>query len=325
MPNATKLKKSDEKAEKFVDSADQLKDDLSVRSEMKPKDKSVNLRLPSELLETVSKRSEMLPLRGSVLGVDVGYSTNRKSSAICRIDWTENTCSWALARFRAVEPERSSTIAQVSGDSPIEAAAFDGPLRGGLDHIGRYRLAECVLTKGFQPLIGKPGQSNSPVGRSLNEAANKCASAVINSCKARLVPAQHTKAIHSRAIAEAFPSAFLGVMIESPASLNAKRKGRSDIFFKYLIESGTLHELLRYLLPNRKLGLEISTITNHDERAAFVCALTALCVASRDFMAVGDQDGWIILPPQAFVMPWAIRQLKANSETLSCLHVEMPT
>ncbi len=67
MEKATKLKKlptfrNDRAAEDFVDRADLSKYDLSggefVRFEMKPKDKSVNLRLPSELLETVRKRAK---------------------------------------------------------------------------------------------------------------------------------------------------------------------------------------------------------------------------------------------------------------------------
>jgi predicted DNA binding CopG/RHH family protein len=47
--------KTDEEAEQFVDTADLSEYDLSggeiVRFELKPKDKSVNLRLPEQLLE----------------------------------------------------------------------------------------------------------------------------------------------------------------------------------------------------------------------------------------------------------------------------------
>jgi len=53
--------KDDREAEEFVDRADLSEYDLSgaqlVRFEMKPKDKTVNLRLPSELLETVRKHA----------------------------------------------------------------------------------------------------------------------------------------------------------------------------------------------------------------------------------------------------------------------------
>ena len=67
MPRPTKLKKlptfkSDRDAERFVDRADLSQFDLSgaefVRFEWKPKDTSVNLRLPGELLEAVRKRAK---------------------------------------------------------------------------------------------------------------------------------------------------------------------------------------------------------------------------------------------------------------------------
>jgi len=67
MPRPTKLKKlptfkSDRDAERFVDGADLSQFDLSggkfVRFELKPKDRSVNLRLPGELLEAVRKRAK---------------------------------------------------------------------------------------------------------------------------------------------------------------------------------------------------------------------------------------------------------------------------
>jgi predicted DNA binding CopG/RHH family protein len=53
--------KIDEEAEQFVEKADLSEYDLSggqiVRFEMKPKDKSVNLRLPEQLLEAVRNRA----------------------------------------------------------------------------------------------------------------------------------------------------------------------------------------------------------------------------------------------------------------------------
>jgi predicted DNA binding CopG/RHH family protein len=67
MPRPTKLKKlptfkSDREAEAFVDKADLSAYDLSggefVRFELKPKDKTVNLRLPGQLLEAVRKRAK---------------------------------------------------------------------------------------------------------------------------------------------------------------------------------------------------------------------------------------------------------------------------
>ena len=71
MPKPTKLKKlptfkSDREAEQFVDKADLAQYDLAggefVRFELKPKDKSVNLRLPGQLLDAVRKRAKRVGL-----------------------------------------------------------------------------------------------------------------------------------------------------------------------------------------------------------------------------------------------------------------------
>jgi hypothetical protein len=254
----------------------------------------------------------MLPSSGSVLGVDVGWSTARRSSAVCRLDWDQASVRWSIARFRALDPERAHIIARIAGDARLLAAAFDGPLRRGLDVIGKYRAAELMLTRRLQPLIGKPGQASSPTGRMLNAHANHCASIVLDQCD--LAPSSHAEAIHERAIVEAFPSSFLGVMIAEPAALKARRGNRSDVFYVHLVETGVLCALLNHLLPGRSPAHHPSAVSDHDERAALVCALTALCIAAGDFVAVGDEDGWITLPPPSMTRVWALDALRANAE-----------
>lgn len=252
-----------------------------------------------------------IPDCGSVLGIDVGYSPTRRSSAICRLDWDLSTVSLTIERFRAVEPERSETIKRLA-NRPIHAAAFDGPLRADLGIIGCYRRAEQLLTRGLRPFIGKPGQANAPVGKRLNEHANACARIVIDT--ATVGASTHEHAIHSTAIAEAFPSSFLGLLIEEPRDLQARRGNRSDIFYVHLVQSGGLFALLHYVLLGRRSVIALEAISNHDDRAAVVCALTALCVAAGNYSAVGDDNGWIILPPPSFVRSWAWPILLANAE-----------
>jgi hypothetical protein len=249
----------------------------------------------------------------SVLGVDVGYSPMRRSSAVCRLDWDEQKIHWTIARFRAAEPERSVTIARIAGETLLACAAFDGPLRSDLEPIAVYRVAERMLTRRLQRLIGKPGQSSTPVGKQLNCHANECAKIVLGLGK--ISPATHRTAIHSKAIVEAFPSSFLGLMIAEPQLFAAQRGNRSDIFYVHLAGTGVLTRLICDLLPNRRLVDIFEAVTNHDDRAAVVCALTSLCVAARRYSSVGDQQGWIILPPKDFIQPWAWSLLIENAET----------
>lgn len=258
---------------------------------------------------------------GSVIGIDVGCSPTRRSSAICRLDWSASAISWAIARFRAVEPERECAIASLAGGRRIAAAAFDGPLRRGFDLIGKYRAAERMLTRRLRPLIGKPGQSNSPVGMLLNRHANDCVRLVV--ARSDVQPASHQTPIDDKALVEAFPSSFLGMLIEDPASLAARRADRSDTFFKHLAQAGALRTLVEHCLPGRQVADDPNCIVNHDERAAFVCALSALCVARGDFVAVGDDDGWIILPPRRFIQPaqWLLLSANAAAEKNETLHI----
>lgn len=250
----------------------------------------------------------MPPAGGAVLGLDVGCSEVRRSSAVCRLDWDAAMIRWTIRRFRARPDERAAAVAALA-DRPLSAAAFDGPLRRGLDEIGAYRRAERLLTLGFGPRIGKPGQSNSPVGRLLNAHANANARAVL--ATGFVATARHEQAIDDRAIVEAFPSAWLGMLIADPEALAATRANRSDRFYRHLAQAGVLDAVLAHLLPGRSAPA-FDAVTDHDERAALICALTALGVAAGDYAVVGDEQGWIVLPPPALIQPWALAQLAAN-------------
>jgi len=169
-----------------------------------------------------------------------------------------------------------------------------------------------MLTRRLGVRIGKPGQVNVPVGRALNEAANDCARSIMRQCA--LGHARHKVSIDPLAIVEAFPSSFLGVMLKDPAAIKARRGNRSDLFYQDLERTGQLARLIAYLLPGRALAHSLASVTNHDDRAGLICALTALSVAADDYVAVGDDDGWVILPPPAFVQGWAQADLTANAQ-----------
>ncbi len=212
-------------------------------------------------------------------------------------------------------------LTAVAGNVLLEAAAFDGPLRKGLDVIGRYRTAERMLTRRLGAKIGKPGQASAPIGKALNAAANTCARIIRERC--HLAPALHAVAIDKRAIVEAFPTAFMGLLLSDPSSIATRRGDRSDLFYQHLAASGQLSGLIDYLLPGRISELDLASLMNHDDRAALVCAITALCVTTGDFTAVGDTDGWIVLPPREVICDWALYDLEANArdEAPGCLHV----
>ncbi len=250
-----------------------------------------------------------------MLGIDVGYSQRRRSSAACVLCWNADEVEWSMARFRAIEPERTESIRRLTTGTSLLAAAFDGPIGAGLETIGSYRMAERMLTRRLGKKIGKPGQSNSPFGRLLNQAASDYAHIVVKECE--VAPATHAAAIHEKALVEAFPSAFMGMMIAEPETLDVARNNRSDRYFERLRDDGSFVNLSETLLPGRKVRPSLSGITDHDERAAFVCALTALGVATGQTVSVGDEQGWIFLPPPSLVQGWAMADLHSNAAEYS--------
>ena len=160
-----------------------------------------------------------------------------------------------------------------------------------------------MLTRSFGARIGKPGQSNSPVGIRLNEEANNCVRIVLS--VADVATSLSGIRIDEYCVVEAFPSSYLGLMISDPESIGAIRKNRSDKFFEALNSDGTFLSLLRYLLPGRRTLRDLGGVKNHDDRASLICAISALGVAVGKYCAVGGSNGWIILPPRTFIQQWA--------------------
>ena len=244
----------------------------------------------------------LLPASGAVLGIDVGWSLRSASSGICRLDWDAHTINWTVRHFTGHPEARAASLDAVAGDQRLLAVGLDGPLRGDLAVIDRYRLAEKRLSqKAIAGRISQPGSSRSPVGRLLNHHTNQFASLLID--RGIVAQARHAHAVHQRALFEAFPTSFLGLMLENAEK--GPRQQRSDRYYLALLANGTLERLLAHHLPGRQLSGDLEAVRNHDERAALICAISALGVARQDYVSVGDADGWIILPPRAFIADWA--------------------
>lgn len=261
---------------------------------------------------------------GLALGVDVGWSEKKKTTGVCVLTWDRHTVTLQQERIGKDAEHLRDDLKRVTDSRTALAVAIDGPLRGTLDEIGLYRDAEMMLTRGFQQSIGKPGQSSSPNGKELNKAANAVAQAVLS--ENLVAKSSHQARIHDCAIVEAFPTSFLGVMLdegEYPVS-----GARSDVYFEHLLgpdfvrakipAENRLVALLRDLLPGREVHETLANVTDHEERAAIACAVTALCVGARRYVAVGDRrNGYIILPPavqagRPGLQPWALRILQKN-------------
>lgn len=217
--------------------------------------------------------------------------------------------------LRSLVPDRST----------IAAVAIDGPLTKSLRLINRYRSAEAILSRGVFQRRGKPGQTNSPMGQQLHRNATDLARQaldIVNDADGKLNKSNHLYPIHQLCLIEAFPNAFLAVLLPE-VNIPPVHRNASDRFWEVLIELGLLQSFLSGLLPNR-FGPDLGKFHNHDKRAAIVCALTALSVSKHRFVAVGDpKDGFIVLPGreawgrnQSTHVSWAETVLREN--VVSC-------
>jgi hypothetical protein len=194
----------------------------------------------------------------------------------------------------------------------VLAVAVDGPLVPRLVDRPTYRCAEALLTRGRFGSRGKPGACNAGGGPRLHQEATALAHFVLE--RRTIAPATHPAKIHDRAVVETFPNLFLGVLCdESEYPAPAHKRRWTDALFPVVLPR--LQGMLARLLPGRAVEPASWSVRGHDAIAGFVCALSALCVAVRRYVAVGAHaDGFIMLPPHDAWGPdsWAERQLMQN-------------
>ena len=238
---------------------------------------------------------------GKVVGIDVGWSASRATTGLAVLAWDDTSITWHLDRAGIDKDERRRRLAALLARTrgPIEAVAVDGPLRPDLECRETYRGADALLCRGLFAQRGKVGATSSRSGFRLHQEAVVLADLALEHPVAR---ARHRPAIHARAVVEAFPNLFLGVLCDAcaaaPYPVPLRPRQWTDAFYPALAAGGRLDALLRRLLPGRRLDAAWTSVTDHDDRAALACALAALGVAVGLFVAVGAEDGWVILPPR---------------------------
>lgn len=245
----------------------------------------------------------------ALLGIDVGFSETRKTTGIASYRFGQNIdlhCVGSLAAHRA-EVLCCGTL--------YDAIAIDGPIVDGA-WPATARRCERILSRGMFGARCKAGFSHFGTGLKLRQAATSIA---------REMPAHKRNA--QAPVVEAFPNAFLGVMLDDTAyAAFAKpipRGSKSDIFFARAVADGCFDRLLDDLgwndddLRPAIAGLASSpTRAAHEHRAAIVCVLTAGCALSGKAEQIGDAaGGTICLPPLALWADWARNALREASSS----------
>ncbi len=237
------------------------------------------------------------------LGIDVGYHQNNQTTGLCLLTLDQGVLQWECRNTYTDDAVRRNDLEElIAQGTRISAVGIDGPLAHNLVPVGDYRKAESLLSLGAFQRRCKPGPTNSPTGQCLNAHAIRLANIVLDLRADGLLEideGEQPHRIHDRRIVEAFPNAFLGVLLRAGHFADAPPRGEK---FDYLWDTAVANLLLEYLVqhlaPQTVHYNPLGSITDHDHRAAFICALTAMCITRNQYVAVGDHaNGQIILPP----------------------------
>ena len=255
----------------------------------------------------------------SLPGIDVGFS---KTSATTGIAVYERGI---LRPPCCVKYSPQARAAVLRSDFKFDAIAIDGPILPKVADARLKRYCESLLIgRGFHNRC-KPGMSHHGFGLDLRAATRPV---VDESCLLSKTVSKNfgDKQVRlSVPLVEAFPNAFLGVLLDDADYKEIGRVSRGTKFDR-LYERAVVAGRITVLLD--QLGWECPQICSaiqgevsesgpatHEKRAALVCLLTAACALAGEAEYVGDTaGGWICLPPKGLWASWAQEALKVRKE-----------
>lgn len=248
----------------------------------------------------------------ALLGIDVGFSKSRPTTGIA---WSKNG-EFGAARTHADWERRSQHIPT---STKFTVIAIDGPLVPVGSDDSLDRLCERLFIRGAFQTRCKPGLSNHGYGKDLRRAAAETANQVLHLAEHS---AGASRAIRQDTfIIEAFPNAFLGILLPEArfALPKAGKRKKFDWLYDHAIDSGVLADLFVGIgWQNAELMTAVLGERDHEKRAAWICLLTAACAASGKAEVVGDDTGgWFWLPPHDQWAEWAREALEKNRLALA--------
>jgi predicted RNase H-like nuclease len=207
----------------------------------------------------------------------------------------------------------------------IDVAAIDAPIlaNGSYDQ----RVCERLFTLGRFQRRCKPGLSHVPgTGRAFREAGQESARQLAEITSGQDLAVKYPRAWGACNLVEAFPNAFIGVLLPGGCfDLPKMRRGQK---FDWLYDQcREQHGFDRVIDVVGTKGLDrvlhfIEVNQNHDQRAALICLLTAAAVAAGHYTAVGDpQGGYFVLPPWEVWASWAHQELETQRRRMDSVEV----
>lgn len=247
----------------------------------------------------------------ALLGIDVGFSKSRPTTGIA---WSDNG-EFGAAKTHSDWERRRQHLPPATSFSII---AIDGPLVpiGSPDLL--VRTCEQLLARGTFQKRCKPGSSHFGTGLHLKRASLDTANQVRHLAS---MPLFANAVFGDVAIVEAFPNAFLGVLLADHTftTRQVKRGKKFDWMYEHAVYAGKFAQLMCVIgwdAPDLLQRMEVER--DHEKRAAYICLLIAACAALGMAEVVGDAvTGWIWLPPKDLWAGWAQEALEKNRLALA--------
>ena len=209
-------------------------------------------------------------MAANLMGIDVGFSKTRQTTGIACLEGDQ----LSLGRAGTMWESREAKIPKGFHPSII---AIDGPLLPeGTPHDIRRHVESVFIRTPFHNRC-RPGLSHHGVGLELRQASSDACSQFSHLLEASVLENSST-AFREGRIVEAFPNAFLGVLMpegELALAPKFKRGRRFDWLYDQMATTGRLQSLL-----SRNLDLpdliwnRLRSETDHELRAALVCLLS---------------------------------------------------
>lgn len=251
----------------------------------------------------------------ALLGIDVGFSKTRPTTGFA---WSA-AGSFNASKTHTDWARRSQHIPAAQSFAVI---AIDGPLvpLGSTDTLDR--VCERLFIRGAFQSRCKPGLSHHGYGMDLRRAAAETAQQVLHLANPNEAVGKTIR--RGTSIIEAFPNAFLGVLLPEDrfAMPAAGKRKKFDWLYEHAVESGVLANVFHAIgWQNSELIAAVLVENDHEKRAAWICLLTAACAAVGRSEVIGDEaGGWFWLPPVDLWANWARSALAVNEAQHRRLH-----
>jgi predicted nuclease with RNAse H fold len=250
-----------------------------------------------------------MPNLPDILGIDTGLTFLQRTSGICRTGTSGDVVDHTYV-------DRASRLAALAPVANYHLLAIDAPvLPSGLLNYDVRPCEKLFVWGAFQKRC-KPGESHvSGTGQALRRAGLDTAKSFEENISNDSRSAPFPKVIESSNVIEAFPNAFLGVCVRDTKYETVPARGKKTDWLYDLWVAEKLFEKLRATISWERPDFwqQVTTNRHHDERAALICALTAICTYRGKYVAVGEPNGgYFFLPPWTLWDSWAKATLRVN-------------